>query len=223
MPHQRDPAALRSRREERQLDIAALQLVRIPEHAAPRRIAHRIPIALEARHQLRLTANVRLDAVAEADRQRRVVVGAEMHDALARRGVGLLVDVPRQRTAAVEARLVLLDFELHPDDVQRAPEEGAHVWTERNEPVGDAAADELGVVLARVGLDGAQDVGFEGGGGRLAGLELDGVHAEVDGVDPVVDADADLDGGGVEQVGGGAEIEGLRRSAGGLYRAGGGA
>lgn len=209
MPHQRDSTALRRRRKERDLRIIRLQLVRVLQHAVPRPIMHGIPVALQTRHELRLPANIRLDTITEADRQSRIMPGSEMHDALARSRVGLLVDVSGDG-GGVGQRVLRLDFELDDHDVQRAPQERTHIRTQLSEPFGDAAADELGVVFVRVGLDGAQRVGFERRGGGLAGFQLDRVHAEVDGVDAVVDADADFDGGGVEQAGGGAEIEGLR-------------
>lgn len=182
----------------------------------------RVPIALQAGHELRLAANIRLHPIAEPNRQRRIVAGSEMHDTLSDGGVSLLVNVPHEHGPGVVVRVIpkrklghlALDLELHDDDVELTPQERAKVGTELGESFGDAAADELDVVLVGVRFDGVEHVGFErGGGGGPAGLELYGMYAEVDRVDAVVDAHADLGGGGAEHVGCSADIEGLLWSA----------
>ena len=86
---------LRRGREESDLDLLLAELVRQLDHRVPRPFVHGLAEDVDVVDEVDLSARIDCDLVARPNRQARVVARTEVHDALARRRISLLIDRAR--------------------------------------------------------------------------------------------------------------------------------
>lgn len=85
------------RREERKLDLFLAEFVREFDDRVPSRWVDGLAVLVEVVEEVNLASGVDCDLVARTDAQARIVVRAEIHDALSCSGIGLLIDRARNR------------------------------------------------------------------------------------------------------------------------------
>ena len=143
-----------------------------------------------------MPTRIHLDPIAKPNLDARLLRRAKVHEALARHGVGLLIDGQGRLELGLLKRVLEAALEDERHDVEFGPETGTQLGRHGGEGFGDAGTGEFVEVVVRVLGDGVDEVvrehvGFRGVG--LAGFlfDVEGVYCEVDVVGSVGRAEGD--------------------------------